>query len=81
MTRLFENILCPVDFNEESIVAAKTARNILQEPAGRLYLLHVMNFKFALTDKEATLPLSEAREKIEGIARKHLGGKIQYQIP
>ena len=81
MTTLFENILCPVDFDENSIVAAQTARDMLQGRDGRLYLLHAMNFKFPLTDEEATLPLSEAREKLEEIARKHLGGsKIRYEI-
>jgi len=81
MATLFENILCPVDFDENSIVAAETARDMLQGRDGRLYLLHVMNFKFPLTDEEATLPLSEAREKLEEIARKHLGGsKIRYEI-
>jgi len=81
MATLFENILCPVDFDENSIVAAETARDMLQGRDGRLYLLHAMNFKFPLTDEEATLPLSEAREKLEEIARKHLGGsKIRYEI-
>jgi len=81
MATLFENILCPVDFDENSIVAAETARDMLQGRDGRLYLLHAMNFKFPLTDEEATLPLSEAREKLEEIARKHLcGSKIRYEI-
>ncbi|MGB8413213.1 MAG: universal stress protein [Candidatus Binatus sp.] len=80
MTTLFENILCPVDFDENSIVAAKTARDMLQGRDGRLYLLHAMNFKFSLTDEEATLPLSDAKEKLEELARKHLGGQIRYEV-
>jgi len=80
MTRLFDSILCPVDFDEKSLIAAKTARDMLQGPDGRLYLLHVMNFKFPLTDEEAATPLSEMKQKIEEIARKHFGNKIHYEV-
>ncbi len=80
MTRLFENILCPIDFDDNSVVAAETARDLLQRPDGRLYLLHVMNFPFALTDEEAALPLSEAKQKLEEIALGHFGGKIRYEV-
>lgn len=80
MTGLFENILCPVDFDENSIIAAQAARDLLQGPEGRLYLLHIMHFRFALTDKEATTPLSDAKRKLEKIAREHLGGRVRYEI-
>ncbi len=80
MAALFENILCPVDFDENSIVAATTARDMIQGRDGRLYLLHVMNFKFPLTDEEAAIPLSDAKEKLEEIAREHLGGTIRYEV-
>ena len=80
MATLLENILCPVDFDENSIVAMETARDMLQGRDGRLYLLHAMNFKFPLTDEEATIPLSDAKEKLEELARKHLGGKIRCEV-
>jgi len=80
MTKLFENILCPIDFDENSIIAAEMARDLLQRPDGRLYLLHVMNFPFALTDQEAALPVSEAKRKLEEIALEHFGGKIRYEV-
>src|SRR5208282_3187427 len=80
MTRLFENILCPIDFDENSIIAAEMARDLLQGPDGCLYLLHVMNFPFALTDQEATLPVSEAKRKLEEIALEHFGSKIHYEV-
>jgi nucleotide-binding universal stress UspA family protein len=80
MTTLFENILCPVDFDENCVVAATTAREMLQGRDGRLYLLHVMNFKFPLTDEEARLPLSDAKEQLEELARKHVGGKIDCEV-
>jgi len=80
MAALFENILCPVDFDENAIVAATTARDMIQGPSGALHLLHVMKFKFPLTDEEATLRRTEAKEKLEELARKHLGAKIRYNI-
>ena len=80
MTRLFENILCPIDFDENSIAAVETARDSFQGPDGRLYLLHVMNFPFALSDEEASLAMSEARRKLEEIAREHIAGKIRYEV-
>lgn len=80
MTRLFDNILCPIDFDENSIIAAKTARDLLRQPDGCLYLFHVMNFPFALTDEEAAIPMSEARQKLEELAREHLGGQVHYEV-
>ncbi|MGB3549403.1 MAG: universal stress protein [Candidatus Binatus sp.] len=80
MTTFFENILCPVDFDENCIVAAKTVLDMLQGRDGRVYLLHAMRFKFPLTDEEATIPLSDAKEKLEELARQYLGGKIRYEV-
>ena len=80
MPELFGNILCPVDFDENSIVAMGKARDLLQSPEGRLYLLHVMNFPFALTDEEARRPLAQAKRKLEKIARKQFGGRIRHEI-
>ncbi|MGO8804173.1 universal stress protein [Candidatus Binatus sp.] len=80
MTTFFENILCPVDFDENCIVAAKTVLDMLQGRDGRVYLLHAMTFKFPLTDEEATIPLSDAKEKLEELARQYLGGKIRYEV-
>lgn len=80
MTGLFKNILCPIDFSESSIPAIETAGDLLEQPDGRLYLLHAKSFQFALSDEEAALAMSDVRRRLEEIARERLGNEIRYEI-
>ncbi len=80
MAELFENILCPMDFDENSVAAMGKAGDLIRGSEGCVYLLHVMNFPFALTDEGARPPMSKAKRKLEKIARKQFGEKIRYEI-
>jgi len=39
-----------------------------------------MSFSFAPTDKEAVLPMSEAKRQLEETVHEHCGGTIRYQV-
>jgi nucleotide-binding universal stress UspA family protein len=83
MKRLFKNILCPVDFDDNSVAILKLAAELSEEADGTLWLLHVIPVLVA----EAGVPLEpfpiseqDAKAKLEEIARDHLGEKARHQI-
>jgi nucleotide-binding universal stress UspA family protein len=77
MSGMFTNVLCPLDFDSQSLWAIKIGREALQ-PGGHLRFLHLRRFPFALTPNEAELPLAESKERLEGILREALGPETPY---
>ena len=84
MEKLFKRILCPIDFDENSYFALDLARDLAQEHGATIYLLHVLSLVPA---PSAGVPMEpypvsehEARNRLEQIAREHLGDKINYRI-
>ena len=71
MTSPFGKILCAVDFDDLCDVALETATRLLPSD-GVLYVLHAARFPYALTDEEAALPLSSAKERLDEMVRKLL---------
>ena len=78
MSGPFKKILCPVDFDEQSLTAVEIARQAI-EPAGHVWFLHLRNFPFALTDKEAEVPLAASKEKLQEILAE-LVTDVSYEI-
>jgi len=79
----FKKILCPVDFDENSIAALDAARGLAVDPDATLYVLHVVRLVMAGFPKEFhSYPLTEqaARLRLQDIAREHLAGKVRYEI-
>lgn len=82
---LFSKILCPVDFEENSIAALDIASELARERGATIYLLHVARVPADQVD--APLPAGpnprweqEARKKLADIAHDKLGGRVRYQI-
>lgn len=79
MSGPFKKILCPVDFDEQSLTAAEIARQAI-EPRGHVWFLHLKNFPFALTDKEAEVPLAASKEKLQEILAEVVADDVSYEI-
>ncbi|HUY25916.1 MAG TPA: universal stress protein [Candidatus Binataceae bacterium] len=77
----FDKILCPVDFDQNSILALKLASELARERNAALYLLHVVALP---PGPEVALPFGKmeaaARTKLERLAKENIGGKIRYEI-
>lgn len=81
----FETILCPLDFERNSLDALEVARDLAQENRATLHLLHVARVPAA--DMDVPLPFAanprwerEARAKLERIARDQFQGKVRFEI-
>jgi nucleotide-binding universal stress UspA family protein len=77
----FDKILCPVDFDRNSILALELAADLTRERKGMLYLLHVVPLP---PGPEVALPFGKmeaaARTRLERIAREYISGKVRYEI-
>ncbi|HTR64113.1 MAG TPA: universal stress protein [Candidatus Binataceae bacterium] len=76
---LLRKILCAVDFEPHSLSALKIAREALP-PDGKLHVLHIVTFPYALTAEEAVTPLADTKERLEGIVREHLGEEPRCEV-
>lgn len=77
----FAKILCPVDFDQNSLLALKLAHELAQERRAMLYVLHVVGLP---PGPEIALPFEQmeaaARAKLEKLAQRRLTGKARYEI-
>jgi nucleotide-binding universal stress UspA family protein len=77
----FDRILCPVDFDQNSLLALRTATELAQERGATLYLLHVIAVP---PGPEVALPFgtmeTAARTRLEKLARQKIGGKAGYEV-
>jgi universal stress protein A len=77
----FKKILCPVDFDQNSLLALGVASELAQERKATLYLLHVVAMP---PGPEVALSFGKmeamARTKLERLAQGKLGRKIRYEV-
>jgi universal stress protein A len=77
----FDKILCPVDFEQNSVRALRVATELAQERTATLYLLHVVGVP---PGPEVALPFgqmeSSARAKLARLAQRWIDGKIHYEV-
>jgi len=77
----FSNILCPVDFDQNSLAAVPYAAELAREHNAALYLLHVIHLHpavepgFSSGEAEAT-----ARTKLEKIGHQKLKVGTRYEL-
>ena len=84
MAQQFRRILCPVDFDDNSMQALDTAANLARESDGTVYLLHVVPMIIAPTGMPVYVDLyrgqeEAARSKLLDIAHKRLAG-VKYEL-
>jgi len=83
MKNLFKKMLCPVDFDENSIAALDAARDLAVDPNATLCVLHVVRLALAGFPKQFhphPMTKQAARARLQEIAREHLVGKVRYEI-
>lgn len=77
----FAKILCPVDFDQNSLLALGLACELAQERTATLYVLHVVAIP---PGPEVAVPFDKmegrARTKLEELARKKINGKASYEV-
>jgi nucleotide-binding universal stress UspA family protein len=77
----FRKILCPVDFDQNSLLALRLASELAQERKATLHLLHVVAMP---PGPEVALPFGRmeatARTKVERLARQRIEGKARYEV-
>ena len=77
----FKKILCPVDFDPNSLLALRLASELAQERKSTLYLLHVVAMP---PGPEVALPFGKmeaaARTRLEKLARQKVDGKARYEV-
>jgi nucleotide-binding universal stress UspA family protein/predicted transcriptional regulator len=84
MSLPYRKILCPVDFDENSIAALETAAEIARHFDATVYVLHTVLLLIAPTSMPVYADLYKAQEdtarsNLLELARKHLAG-IKYEI-
>jgi nucleotide-binding universal stress UspA family protein/predicted transcriptional regulator len=84
MAQQFSRILCPVDFDDNSMQALDTAANLARESNGTVFVLHVVPLILEPTGMPVYVDLYKgqeeaARTKLLEIAHKQLGG-VKYEL-
>lgn len=87
MDKLFDKILCPVDFDEPSMAALDFARGIAEQNRATLCVLHVAPIPMNASEM-APIPLEPypvweqiARARLEKVAAEHLEGRgVPFKI-
>jgi nucleotide-binding universal stress UspA family protein len=75
----FSTILCPVDFSDNSLLAAEYAVNLAEETDAQLRLLHVVSMPPGLDELELTL--KDVREQVEADRLQRLEHLIPAEAP
>jgi universal stress protein A len=80
----FRNILCPVDFDDNSLQALDLAANLSRQNDGMVFVLHILPMLVPPAGIPAYVDLyrgqeEDARKRLEEIAHKRLAG-IKYEL-
>lgn len=77
----FDKILCPVDFDQNSVRALRIASDLAQERNATLYLLHVVGVP---PGPEVAMRFGQmeaaARAKLARLAQRWIDGKTRYEL-
>ncbi|MFZ2059477.1 MAG: universal stress protein, partial [Candidatus Binatus sp.] len=84
MTEQFRRILCPVDFDDNSMQALDTAAKLARDTNGTVFVLHVVPMIVAPTGMPVYVDLYKGQEeaaqtRLLDIAHKRLAG-IKYEL-
>jgi nucleotide-binding universal stress UspA family protein len=87
MKKLFDKILCPVDFDAPSMAALDFAREVAEQNGATLLVLHVAPLPISATEMspipQEPFPVWEqvAKARLEKVAIKYLEGRgVSYKI-
>lgn len=84
MNKIFNKILCPMDFDENSMGGLRLACELAEGKDAVIYLFHTVPM---VVTAEVPLPMesyvaleAEAKEKLQEIATQQLGDKIRHEV-
>jgi universal stress protein A len=84
MAGLFEKILCPIDFDENSMAALEYSAGLAGGCDATIYVLHVVRAPFEPSEVplEPTVPewKQDAEAHLRAVTRQHLDGKVNYKV-
>ncbi|HTW88459.1 MAG TPA: universal stress protein [Candidatus Binataceae bacterium] len=83
MSKVFEKILCPVGFDQNSVAAVEFACELAEPNLSRLYLLHVVSaprIERTLLKPNPIISEGVATRELEKLAQQHVSDDIRHQI-
>jgi nucleotide-binding universal stress UspA family protein len=84
MAKLFKKILCPIDFDDNSLAALDYARDLALESHATLYVMNVIFLPLAAPgfplEPGPVVSEEPSRRAVEKVAREHLHGKVHYEL-
>lgn len=84
MKKLFKNILCPVDFDDNSTALLELAGDLAEAPEAQIHLLHVVQPPVFVPEAGIALDVvpdeHSSRTKLEELAARHIGNKARYNV-
>lgn len=84
MGKFFKKILCPIEFDDNSMVALRYARDLASDNHATLYVLNVVFMPVASPGfpEEPRPVVSDEPSKhgLEKVAREQLHGKVRYEL-
>jgi len=84
MKKLFRNILCPIDFDDNSTVALQLACDLAEEPSAQIQLLHVVQPPVFVPEAGVALDAipdeHSSRIKLQELATRYLDNKVPYKV-
>ena len=76
----FSNILCPIDFDKNSLTAVPLASELARDGSATLYLLHVVALPSGLDALSLRKMESEARTRLERFCHQKLKVGTRYEL-
>ncbi len=84
MTTRFKRILCPIDFDANSMAALDFAADLAQQNQATLYIMHTVRAPSAPSEVpvEPAVPQWErdAMARLDSVARQHIDGKAKFNL-
>jgi len=84
MPKLFKKILCPVDFDDNSIAALDYACDLALESDATLYVMNVVFLPLATPgfplEPRPVVSEEPSKRALENLAHERLQGKVRYEL-
>jgi nucleotide-binding universal stress UspA family protein len=84
MVTLFKRILCPIDFDDNSMAALDFAAELARERSATLYIIHVVRAPFQPSEvpvePQGAAWEQDAKARLDAVARQHVNGKANFSL-
>ena len=84
MSRLFKRILCPIDFDENSMAALDIAAELARENNATLYVMHAVFTPLGAPgfplEPHPVVSEQPSTQEIAEVARNRLGRKVKHEV-